>query len=118
MRHSSLEGSSSSLSLNLPSVQLVLVWGHSRRHNMALRIENFGFFSWLLIRTRDQAPETIELEPGLHVISPNAIIFAGKRRDRRDRGVFRRGHGGSGVWSRFGENGAITASRERENVLE
>jgi hypothetical protein len=74
MGDGSLEGSTSSLSLDLPPLQLVLVWRHSRGQHSALRVEHFGFASRLLLRARNQPPKAIELKPGLHIISPESIV--------------------------------------------
>ena len=56
--------------LNFPPLKFVLVWGHSSSKDNAFRVQNLGFASRLLLRARNKPPETIELKPGLHIISP------------------------------------------------
>jgi hypothetical protein len=80
MGDGSLEGSTSSLSLDLPPLQLVLVWRCSRGQHSA----HLGFASRLLLRARNQPPKAIELKPGLHTISPESIVFMCEGRNRRD----------------------------------
>ena len=70
MGDGSLEGSTSPLSFNLPLLKSILVWGHSSSDDSTFRVQNFGFASRLLLRARNKPPETIELKPGLHIISP------------------------------------------------
>ena len=70
MGDGSLEGSTSPLSLNFPPLKFVLVWGHSSSKDNAFRVQNLGFASRFLLRARNKPPKSIELKPGLHIISP------------------------------------------------
>jgi hypothetical protein len=79
MRHTSLESSSSSFCLDLPPLQLLLIQGDHFEDHLALGILNFRFGSWFLLLARDKTPQTIELKPGLHIISPEAIICTCER---------------------------------------
>src|SRR5437588_9939216 len=79
MRHTSLESSSSSFHLDLPPLQFLLIQGDCFGDHLALGILNFGFGSWFLLLARYKTPQTIELKPGLHIISPEAIICACER---------------------------------------
>ena len=79
MGHASFESSSSSLCLDLPPLQLVLIQVDHFRDNLALRVLDFGFGSWFLLLARYKTPQTIELKLGLHIISPEAIICACER---------------------------------------
>jgi hypothetical protein len=79
MRYISLESSSSSFCLNLSPLQLLLIQGDRFGDHLALGILNFRFGSWFLLLARDKTPQTIKLKPGLHIISPEAIICACER---------------------------------------
>ena len=50
--------------------------GHSSSDDSTLRVQNLSFASRLLLKARNKSPETNELKPGLHIISPQMIVFA------------------------------------------